>query len=159
MGIPLEMAPDFGIKHVMPDICLGSRLVGVVEIKKPQENVLEMPTVLGRLFDQMILAEGFYMSGPVIGIVPTLKDWLFCRCPADSGHFSSALIPSRETTALITPPKACMSVGATASSPRETSSKSIRWSHGVELSEDTRDVPDEFVLADELSRENCTPAP
>ena len=54
MGIPLEMASDFGIKHVTPDICvlsLGQRLVGVVEIKKPHKNVLEMPTVLGELFD------------------------------------------------------------------------------------------------------------
>jgi hypothetical protein len=154
MGIPLEMASDFGIKHVMPDICvrLGSRLVSVAEIMKPQENVVEMPTVLGRLFDQMMLVEGFYMSGPAIGIVTTLKDWLFCWFPADSGHFSSALIPFRATTALLTPPKACTSVGAVASPPRETSSKSIRWSHGVGLSEDIRDDPDEFVLTDEPVR-------
>jgi hypothetical protein len=77
MGIRLKMASDFGIKHVAPDICVlsvGSRLVGVIEIKKHQENVLEMPTVLGELFDQMILVEGFYMSGPVIGILTTLED-------------------------------------------------------------------------------------
>lgn len=75
MGIPLELASDFGIKQIAPDICvlsLGSRLVGVVEIKKPQKNVLQMPTVLGELFNQMVLVEGFYMSGPVIGILTTL---------------------------------------------------------------------------------------
>ena len=71
MSIPLEMASDFGIKHVAPDICVprvGRRLVGVVEMKESQKNVLKMPTVLGELFNQMILVEGFCMSGPVIGM-------------------------------------------------------------------------------------------
>ena len=101
MGIPLEMASDFGIKHVAPDIfvlSVGSRLVGVIEIEKHQKNVLEMPTVLGELFDQMILVEEFYMSGPVIGILTTLEDWLFCWFPADTAHFSSELEPYTATS-------------------------------------------------------------
>ena len=105
MGIPLEMASDFGIKHVAPDICvlsLRKRLVGVVEIKKHQKNVLRMPTVLGELFDQMILVEGFYMSGPVIGILTTLQDWMFCWFPADTEHFSTELEPYTATSTFLT---------------------------------------------------------
>ncbi len=40
-------------------------LVGVVEVKKPGNNVLLEPTVLGELLDQMML-EGFYGMGPVL---------------------------------------------------------------------------------------------
>jgi len=153
MGIPLEMASDFGIKHVAPDICvlsLGKRLVGVVEIKKHQKNVLEMPTVLGELFDQMILVEGFYMSGPVIGILTTLEDWLFCWFPADTAHFSTELEPYTATSAFLTQQKASAPAGASASPPRDTPSRRNRWSHGVELPEDDREDPDEFVLTGEV---------
>jgi hypothetical protein len=153
MGIPLEMASDFGIKHVAPDICvlsLGKRLVGVVEIKKPQKNVLEMPTVLGELFDQMILVEGFYMSGPVIGILTTLEDWMFCWFPADAEHFSTELEPYTATCTFLTPQKASASAGASESPPRDTPSRRNRWSHGVELPEDDSEDPDEFVLAGEV---------
>eukprot|EP01036_Dinobryon_divergens_P027180 gene27180-35907_t len=93
-----------------PDICVlsvGSRLVGVIEIKKHQKNVLQIPTVLGELFDQMILIEGFYMSGPVIGILTTLEDLLFCWfLPADTAHFSSELEPYSATSTFLTPQKA-----------------------------------------------------
>eukprot|EP01036_Dinobryon_divergens_P031811 gene31811-41286_t len=122
MGIPLEMASDFGIKHVAPDICalsVGSRLVGVIEIKKHQKNVLKMPTVLGELFDQMILIEGFYMwnSHHVGGLVILLK----------------ASEPAGDST----------------SPPKDTPSRTNHWSHGVELAEDDREDPDEFVLTEE----------
>jgi len=153
MGIPLEMASDFGIKHVAPDICvlsLGSRIVGVVEIKKHQKNVLEMPTVLGELFDQMILVEGFYMSGPVIGILTTLEDWLFCWFPADTAHFSSELEPYIATSAFLTPQKGPAPAGASTSPPRDTPSRRNHWSHGVELSEDDREDPDVFALTEEV---------
>eukprot|EP01033_Poteriospumella_lacustris_P019060 gene19060-13754_t len=151
MGIPLVMASDFGIKHIAPDICalsLRSRLVGVIEIKKPQDNVLVMPTVLGKLFDQMILVEGFYMSGPVIGILTTLKDWMFCWFPADTVHFSSELEPYTATSAFLTPQKASVSAGASTSPPRDTPSRRNCWSHGVELFDDNREDGEEFVLTE-----------
>ena len=153
MGIPLELASDFGIKHVAPDICvlsLGSRLVGVVEIKKPQKNVLEMPTVLGELFDQMILVEGFYMSGPVIGILTTFEDWMFCWFPADTAHFSSELEPYTATSAFLTPQKASTPAGDSTSPPRDTPSRRNRWSHGVEVPQDDREDPDEILLTVEV---------
>eukprot|EP01036_Dinobryon_divergens_P032238 gene32238-41783_t len=152
MGIPLEMASDFGIKHVAPDICVlsvGSRLVGVIEIKKPQKNVLEMPTVLGELFDQMILVEGFYVSGPVIGVLTTLEDWLFCWFPADTAHFSSELEPYTATSTFLTPQIASASAGDSTSPPRDTPSRKKHWSHGVELPEDDHEDPAEFLLTEE----------
>jgi len=124
--------------------------VGVVEIKKHQKNVLEMPTVLGELFDQMILVEGFYMSGPVIGILTTLEDWLFCWFPADTAHFSSELEPYIATSAFLTPQKGPAPAGASTSPPRDTPSRRNHWSHGVELSEDDREDPDVFALTEEV---------
>jgi hypothetical protein len=153
MGIPLELASDFGIKHVAPDICvlsLGSRLVGVVEIKKPQKNVLEMPTVLGELFDQMILVEDFYISGPVIGILTTLEDWMFCWFPADTAHFSTELEHYTATSALLTPQKASAPAGNSTSPPKDTPSRKNCWSHGFKLPEDDHEDPDEFLLTDEV---------
>lgn len=154
MGIQLMMTSDFGIKHVAPDICvlsMGSRLVGVVEIKKPQENVLEMPTVLGELFDQMILVEGFYMSGPVIGILTTLKDWVFCWFPADAAHFSSELVPYTPSSTFLTPQNASAPAAgdSTISPPRETPSRVNRWSHSVVPEDDREEDPDEFELTEE----------
>jgi hypothetical protein len=153
MGIPLELVSDFGIKHVAPDICvlsLGSRLVGVVEIKKPQESVLAMPTVLGELFDQMILVEGFYMSGPVIGILTTFEDWMFCWFPVDTAHFSSDLEPFTASSTFLTPQKASAPAGDSPSPPRDTPSRNNRWSHGVEPPEDNCEDPDEFDISQEV---------
>lgn len=152
MGIPLELATNFGIKHVAPDICilsLGKRLVGVVEIKKPQNNVLHMPTVLGELFDQMILVEGFYMSGPVVGILTTLVEWMFCWFPADEEFFKTTLEAHIPTSAFLTPQKAPASVDDSASPPRETPSRRNRWSHGIEVFEDTCDDLGEFTVTEE----------
>lgn len=59
-------------------------LVGVVEVKKPGASVLSEPTVLGELLDQMLLVEGFYGMGPVIGILTTGEEWLVSWFPADS---------------------------------------------------------------------------
>lgn len=156
MGIPFNMATDFGIKHVAPDICvltLGGRLVGVVEIKKPQMNILQEATVLGELFDQMILVEGFYMSGPVIGILTTLVDWMFCWFPADTDHFcSDKLAASVSTSACLTPQKAASSAGKSPSPPRDTPSRTNRWSHGIELREDNYLEDAEFFLSESVER-------
>ena len=152
MGIEFLMTSDFGIKHVAPDICvltLGSRLVGVIEIKKHQENVLLEPTVLGELFDQMILVEGFYMSGPVIGILTTLEDWLFCWFPADAVHFQSELEVYIPTSSFLTPLKATAPADDSSSPPINTPSRINQWSHGVELPEDDHGDSNDFELKEE----------
>jgi len=77
LNLNFFFSTNLGIKNITPDICIltyGNRLVGVVEVKKPGRNILLQPTVLGELLDQLLLVEGFYCSGPVIGILTTLKE-------------------------------------------------------------------------------------
>jgi len=72
LGLPLEIQAEVGIKSIRPDImviCVGLWLVGVVEVKKHGRtaefvNALEHRRVLGELFDQLLLVEGFYCCGP-----------------------------------------------------------------------------------------------
>jgi hypothetical protein len=58
-------------------------LVGVVEIKKPGGGILLKPTVLGESLDQMLLVEGFYGMGSVIGILTTGDEWVVSWFPVD----------------------------------------------------------------------------
>lgn len=78
LNLPLDFNAEVTIKQIRPDICvllMGMDLVGVVEVKKPGNNVLLEPTVLGELMDQMILVDGFNGMGPVIGILTTAEEW------------------------------------------------------------------------------------
>eukprot|EP01040_Poterioochromonas_malhamensis_P012013 gene12014-13120_t len=86
LGLPLDFNPEVTIKQIRPNLCvllLGMYLVGVVEIKKPGGNVLLEPAVLGELLDQMLLVEGFYGMGPVIGILTTGDEWVVSWFPVD----------------------------------------------------------------------------
>ena len=90
MKLHFALITDLGIMHIAPDICVvtdGNRLVGVVEVKKCNRDILCQPTVLGELFDQMLLVEGFYCSGPVIGILTSFEEWVFAWFVADDKHF------------------------------------------------------------------------
>ena len=87
LKLPLDFNVEVAIKQIRPDICvllLEMHLVGVVEVKKPGNNVLLEPTVLGELMDQMLLVEVFYGMGPVIGILTTAEEWLVSWFPVDS---------------------------------------------------------------------------
>lgn len=87
LNLRLDFNSEVAIKQIRPDICVllnGMYLVGVVEVKKPGRNVLLEPTVLGELLDQMMLVEGFYGMGPIIGILTTGDEWLVSWFPIDS---------------------------------------------------------------------------
>jgi hypothetical protein len=87
LKIHLDFHAEITIKQIRPDLCvllLDLYLVGVVEVKRPGNNVLLEPTVLGELLDQMLLVEGFYGMGPVIGILTTAKEWIISWFPVDS---------------------------------------------------------------------------
>lgn len=74
LGLSLDFNSEVTIKQIRPDLCvllLDMYLVGVVEVKKPGGDILLEPTVLGESLDQMLLVEGFYGMGPVIGILTT----------------------------------------------------------------------------------------
>lgn len=86
LGLSLDFNAEVTIKHIRPDLCvllLGMYMVGVVEVKKPGHNVLLEATVLGELLDQMLLVEGFYGMGPVIGILTTGDEWVVSWFPVD----------------------------------------------------------------------------
>ena len=86
LSLSLTFNQEVTIKQIRPDISvllLDKYLVGVVEVKKPGDNVLSEPTVLGELLDQMLLVEGFYGMGPVIGILTTGDEWIVSWFPAD----------------------------------------------------------------------------
>lgn len=83
LKLRLNFSAEVTIKQIRPDLCallMGMYLVDVVEVKKPNgdtgRNVLLEPTVLGELLDQMMLVEGFYGVGQVIGILTTARQWL-----------------------------------------------------------------------------------
>lgn len=87
LGLPLKFSAEVSIKQIRPDLCvvlMGMYLVGVVEVKKPGSNILLKPTVLGEFLDQMLLVEGFYGMGPVIGILTTAEEWVVSWFPVDS---------------------------------------------------------------------------
>ena len=65
------------IKEIRPDLrvlMIGNYVVGVVAVKTPGYDVLLEDTVLGELLDQMLLVEGFYRMGLVIGILTTAEE-------------------------------------------------------------------------------------
>ena len=151
-GLDLDFRTDLGIRHVTPDISIltqGSRLVGVVEVKKPGENVLEAPTVLGELYDQMQLLEGFYRSGPIVGIVTTLSQWCFAWFKGDKSHFEAEFVHSPVSSAFLTPKKA---EKATKDSPPGStpSQKHENWGHKIEI--DNADNHCDAILAQEDER-------
>jgi hypothetical protein len=88
LNLPLDFNAEVTIKHIRPAVSvllMGNYLMGVVAVKKPGNNILLEPTVLGELMDQMLLVEGFYGMGPVIGILTTAEEWLISWFPVDSG--------------------------------------------------------------------------
>ena len=91
LGLSLTFSGELSIKQIRSDLCvllLDRYMVGVVEVKKPGNNILRMPTVLGDLMDQMLLVEGFYGMGPAIGILTTGEEWLIAWFPDDSAALS-----------------------------------------------------------------------
>ena len=101
LALPLDFNAEVTIKQVRPDLCVllrGMYLVGVVEVKKPGNSVLLEPTVLGELLDQMLLVEGFYGMGPVIGILTTGEEWLFSWFSVDSDALANVDPPEASFT-------------------------------------------------------------
>lgn len=70
-------------------LLIGKHLVGIVEVKKPGNDVLLEPTALGELLDQMLLVEGFYGMGPVFGILTTGEEWDESWFPGDTDILAS----------------------------------------------------------------------
>lgn len=148
MRLSFQIESHLGIKHITPDVCVltyGTRLVGVVEVKKPSENILTRPTVLGELFDQLMLVEGFYMSGPVIGILTTLEEWMFCWFPVDDNSFASENLACEFDNSAYFTPKKPDQVDRT-SPPGSTPSQTQCRKHGLKHEDELKSNTNEFVL-------------
>ena len=52
--------------------------VGVIEVKQPEENVLENKFILGKMYDHLKILSNFYGVSNPFGIITTLEEWRIC---------------------------------------------------------------------------------
>ena len=163
LKVELEFSSEITINVIRPDISvllMGKFLVGVLEVKKPGGSILEQPTVLGELLDQMILVGGFYGTGPVIGILTTAEEWLMSWFPADTATFVRRGLPNASFS---TPFKPIASTGATNAStyspPGGTPSQISGAIHKIDtfrddmIDDDTDDTDGFNLLADNVDKD------
>ena len=108
LGLNFSFSSEITMSHIKPDIAvllMGRYVVGVVEVKKPGNNILAQPTVLGELLDQMFLVEGFYMTGPVIGILTTGEEWVVSWFPGDTDTLTKKILLKRRIQRLSDQPQ------------------------------------------------------
>ena len=165
MKLPFDFAAEISIKHIRPDLSvlmLDKFLVGVVEVKKPGANVLLQRTVLGELLDQMLLVEGFYGMGPIIGILTTAEEWLVAWFPLDSDSFTAVdhnKSTSNEVDAFTTPHKPPQQPSSqTGSPPGGTPSQKSGTIHSIEPTpeDNTVDGDDNLTVDAQMERLLCT---
>ncbi len=167
LKLPLSFNAEVTIKQIRPDLSvlfLDMYLVGVVEVKKPGGNVLLEPTVLGELLDQMLLVEGFYGMGPVIGILTTAEEWVVSWFPADSKvleHSGVELLEASFSTPSKPSTSSAEALGAKRHSPPGGTPSQI--SGTVHAIENVEDVPlnsgeDNNELDAQMERTLCTTA-
>lgn len=140
LGLSLELSVELSIQHVRPDLSVilnDNYLVGVIEVTS---GVLEGSTVLGDLFDQLMLVEGFYGMGPAIGILTTGDEWIFSWFPADHDTLSNR---NAERVDLFTTPtkqKLSNSESKTHRPPGNTPSQKFGNVHHIDPEEDESTV-------------------
>jgi hypothetical protein len=167
LDLPLDFNGEVTIKQIRPDLCVllkGMYLVGVVEVKKPGCNVLLEPTVLGELLDQMLLVEGFYGMGPVIGILTTAEEWIVSWFPVDSDNLARHNVDLPEDS-FSTPVKQNSSTcteteGTKGDSPiGGTPSQKSGMLHSIETDADDKlalDNDNAAIISQEMARSLCT---
>ena len=157
-GLPLELAAEVGIKHIRPDlIAIYDKLylVAVVEVKKPGPNILTKSTVMGELLDQMLLVEGFYRIGPVVGILTSGTEWMVAWLPEDEDAFLDSA-PAQSSAAYSTPTKSSASGPKSESPPGNTPSQQRPVAHGVEEDNASEGTATVSELTGETDRSICT---
>ena len=154
LDLDLDFSAEVTINQVRPDLCvlfMGMYLVGVVEVKKPGCNVLDEPTVLGELLDQMLLVEGFYGMGPVIGILTTAEEWVVSWFPVDTKTLGS--VPDEQHKASFSTPLKPASATRGCSPPGGTPSQKSGKIHELEDTEDIGDISGDDDAEGELSKQ------
>lgn len=87
---------ELSIFDLRPDIwivCQGGAPIGVVEVKKPDENdTLRHAAVQGQLFDYMLRLQSFFGLKHVFGILTSYEHWRICWMPqTDQAAESSSI--------------------------------------------------------------------
>ena len=132
LQLKLSLEVEVLISKIRPDIIVLSMdhiIVGVVEVKKwgtdinNRDAILLQPTVLGELFDQITLAEGFYGVGPICGMLTDGESTLLAWLPKDDEYFAGSPPSSQilSTSSFSTPFKSRPTVES--SPPGNTPSK------------------------------------
>ena len=86
MQLPLTFENKLTIKSIRSNvfvILFRKYFLGITKIYKPEKNILHQETVLEKLFDQMLLVEGFYGIETTIDILTTRNKWLILWFPED----------------------------------------------------------------------------
>ena len=159
-NLNLQLSGEVGIKHIRPDLIAiydGKYLVGVIEVKKPGKDILTANTVMGELLDQMLLVEGFYRIGPVVGILTSGAEWMVAWLPEDEDVFVTHESATKSPTEFNTPTKSAASGPASDSPPGTTPSQQIPLSHAVDVDVSTStDIAESDAPPDLTTRSVCT---
>lgn len=79
LALVLDCRDELSIFKVRPDIWIltkkGGIPVGVIEVKKPNEKIMEEKLVHGQIYDYMLRLQSFYGIQNVFGIVTTYHQW------------------------------------------------------------------------------------
>jgi len=165
LGLSLNFNAEVAIKQIRPDLCvlsLGIYLVGVVKIKKPGGGVLLEPTVLGESLDQMLLVEGFYGMGPVIGILTTGDEWVISWFPADQHMLEQCESKSEASFSTLLKPTSRDGPEPQAEGHSPPGGTPSQKSGSVHTIEDVADISSSFSYEDnyeidqQMERELCT---
>jgi hypothetical protein len=62
-------------------VCAGGVPIGVVQVKKPGNDILLNPLVVGQLFDYMLRLQSYFGLEHVFGLVSTYEKWRVCWLP------------------------------------------------------------------------------
>jgi hypothetical protein len=143
-GLPfLSLAKELGTFELRPDLWLmrsGGLPVGVVEVKKPGEGVLDNQSVLGELYDYLLHLPNFYGAEQMIGIVTTYREWRVCWLKTEETIALVEMPESIEANGAMTPERvAAKGTKKESSPPGLTPSKKRTDYHRVGDTEDFMD--------------------
>jgi hypothetical protein len=103
MGLPNDVCAGSGSGITFTSGCSETVPVGIVLIVEPifSKNVLNEPTLLRQLFDQMVIVRKKNEFGPCVGILTCGKYWLAARFPDDADTCDPDLNSALATTRII----------------------------------------------------------
>jgi hypothetical protein len=93
----LKCQEDLGVFNETPDIWVVTSRgipVGVIEVKRPDDKIMEEPLAHGQIYDYMLRLRSFHGLKHVFGIVTTYKQWRVYWLPSTDPIAASDTINS-----------------------------------------------------------------